>query len=291
MILQVKIINGVKKLVPLTTDSGQGLPLGAITAYYGTTPPNGYLLCDGSSFDSTVYPALYTLLEDNHTPDLRECTLKGIGENPNATDHVKAGGLTLGEFQDDRLQEHTHNVGAAATGGSSKFGLPSKNATTLAYEEPTGGTQTGRSGATTEVKSVGVNYIIKAVIGPIESSEADQVVQTVNNSRSYSTDEINTGKTWIDGKPIYRKAGHYSGTAGASLLVLDATLTSSTIDSLITLRGSATTSNSTLVSIGDYSTSNGNRTSLGITPSGVCKLGDSLSGLSNINWIIEYTKA
>ena len=280
MILQVKIINGVKKLVPLTTDSGQGLPLGAITAYYGTTPPEGYLLCDGSSFDSTVYPALYTLLGDNHTPDLRECTLKGIGENPNATDHVKAGGLTLGEFLDDRR-----------TSGS---GSPGNQVSVLNSTSQTGQStniNSGRFGATTEVKSVGVNYIIKAVIGPIESSEADQVVQTVNNSRSYSTDEINTGKTWIDGKPIYRKAGHYSGTAGASLLVLDATLTSSTIDSLITLRGSATTSNSTLVSIGDYSTSNGNRTSLGITPSGVCKLGDSLSGLSNINWIIEYTKA
>ena len=179
MILQVKIINGVKKLVPLTTDSGQGLPLGAITAYYGTTPPNGYLLCDGSSFDSTVYPALYTLLGDNHTPDLRECTLKGIGENPNATDHVKAGGLTLGEFLDDRLQEHTH---LARTSGS---GSPGNQVSVLNSTSQTGQStniNSGRFGATTEVKSVGVNYIIKAVIGPIESSEADQVVQTIKQN-------------------------------------------------------------------------------------------------------------
>ena len=210
MILQVKIINGVKKLVPLTTDSGQGLPLGAITAYYGTTAPNGYLLCDGSSFDSTVYPALYTLLGDNHTPDLRECTLKGIGENPNATDHVKAGGLTLGEFLDDRIQDFRD-------GSKWRNFAPSEAAGWGFLVKSSSGTNvTGRFGATTEVKSVGVNYIIKAVIGPIESSEADQVVQTVNNSRSYSTDEINTGKTWIDGKPIYRKCCVLTSTVTVS---------------------------------------------------------------------------
>ena len=185
MIFQVKIINGVKKLVPLTTDSGQGLPLGAITAYYGTTAPSGYLLCDGSSFDATAYPALAALLGDNHTPDLRECTLKGIGENPNATDHVKAGGLSLGEFQDDRLQSHTHLVRTSGSGSSGNL------VSVLNSTSPIGQSvnmNSGRSGATTEVKSVGVNYIIKAVIGPIESSEADQVVNVVKKMLSGTID-------------------------------------------------------------------------------------------------------
>lgn len=193
MILQVKIINGVRKLVPLTTDSGQGLPLGAITAYYGTVAPSGYLLCDGSSFDSTAYPALAALLGDNHTPDLREVTLKGIGENPNATDHVKAGGLSLGEFQDDRLQSHNHPTSSisitggnfpTASGGTYLFGNPNKT-----------GTNSGRSGATTEVKSVGVNYIIKAVIGPIESAEADQVVNVIKQMLSGTIDNTKFAPT------------------------------------------------------------------------------------------------
>lgn len=189
MILQVKIINGVRKLVPLTTDSGQGLPLGAITAYYGTVAPNGYLLCDGSSFDSTAYPALAALLGGNTLPDLREVTLKGIGENPNATAHVKAGGLSLGEFQDDRVQKIITNENGQTN--TSTY-LPVKSAVanlgsgSLGYYVGNlrGEMKPYRSGATTEVKSVGVNYIIKAVIGPIESAEADQVVDVVKKMLS-----------------------------------------------------------------------------------------------------------
>ena len=197
MILQVKIINGVKKLVPLTTDSGQGLPLGAITAYYGTTPPNGYLLCDGSSFDSTVYPALYTLLGDNHTPDLRECTLKGIGENPNATDHVKAGGLSLGEFQDDRIQDHIHKIPCdnLRDGNSGTFAFVGSNKVHTSVNSYAIDNPSTRHGATTEVKSVGVNYIIKAVIGPIESSEADQVVDVVKKMLSGTIDNTKFAPT------------------------------------------------------------------------------------------------
>lgn len=199
MVFQVKIINGVKKLVPLTTDSGQGLPLGAITAYYGTTAPSGYLLCDGSSFDSTAYPALAALLGDNHTPDLRECTLKGIGENPNATDHVKAGGLALGEFQDDRVQNHVHRtkVTIISPTGIGYWGTlgTAYHEDFISRSEGDSISQDGRSGATTEVKSVGVNYIIKAVIGPIESAEADQVVNVVKKMLSGTIDNTKFAPT------------------------------------------------------------------------------------------------
>ena len=33
----------------------------------------------------------------------------------------------------------------------------------------------------------------------------------INDRNTYSTSEINTGKTWIDGKPIYRKVFNYTG--------------------------------------------------------------------------------
>lgn len=218
MVLQVKIINGVRKLVPLTTDSGQGLPLGAITAYYGTVAPNGYLLCDGSSFDSAAYPALAALLGDNHTPDLREVTLKGIGENPNATAHVKAGGLALGEFQDDRLQSHTHDTSSVnITGGS----FPTASGQTYLFGNPVRtDTNNGRSGATTEVKSVGVNYIIKAVIGPIESAEADQVVNVVKKMLSGTIDNTKFAPTVnTDITAQYNGVAYFVMTSGSAMLV------------------------------------------------------------------------
>ena len=34
-------------------------PCGAISAYYGTTAPSGWLICDGSSFNTNKYSKLY----------------------------------------------------------------------------------------------------------------------------------------------------------------------------------------------------------------------------------------
>ena len=47
-------------------------------------------------------------------------------------------------------------------------------------------------------------YAIKATSGLSENAQ-DNVVAQLNEERSYSTSEVNTGKKWIDGKPIYRK--------------------------------------------------------------------------------------
>ena len=54
--------------------------VGAILTYAGPTAPNGWLLCNGSTFDQTLYPKLYELLGDSNTlPDLREKYLIGKG--------------------------------------------------------------------------------------------------------------------------------------------------------------------------------------------------------------------
>ena len=46
-------------------------------------------------------------------------------------------------------------------------------------------------------------YAIKATSGLSENAQ-DDVLAQLNEERSYSTSEINTGKKWIDGKPIYK---------------------------------------------------------------------------------------
>ena len=47
-------------------------------------------------------------------------------------------------------------------------------------------------------------YAIKATSGLSENAQ-DNVINTLNEQRSYSTEEHLTGKKWIDGKPIYKK--------------------------------------------------------------------------------------
>lgn len=52
--------------------------VGMIMPYAGTTAPSGWLICDGSTFSSTTYPQLYTLLGNSTTlPNLREKYLLG----------------------------------------------------------------------------------------------------------------------------------------------------------------------------------------------------------------------
>lgn len=60
--------NGTKKREPLT-GIGYGMPLGAVVILANNTIlPDGYLLCDGSTFDETVYPALYAYLGTDTLP-------------------------------------------------------------------------------------------------------------------------------------------------------------------------------------------------------------------------------
>lgn len=56
----------------------------------------------------------------------------------------------------------------------------------------------------------------------------------------YSTSEINTGKTWIDGKPIYRKVANVEITTQQNYSVADFF---NGVDSLITFIGSAKSTN------------------------------------------------
>ena len=105
----VKEINGEKKIIPLTTDTGTGAPVGTLISQYKKVPMSGYLYCDGSTFDQNDYPALYMYLGSNVLPDYRECVM--VGAEQNTTDTIATHDVyTEGEFKDDQLQEHEHNI-------------------------------------------------------------------------------------------------------------------------------------------------------------------------------------
>lgn len=183
-------------------------PIGSIQAYGGTTAPSGWLLCQGQAISRTEYAELFNAIGtaygtgDGSTtfniPDLREATTKGTGLSGKSENHYSENGVILGEFIEDRLQSHTHGIrngfdGAdpdSAERGDGRHGYSAKS-----------NDASGRTGNTTEVKAIGVNYIIKAkqVAMPADIQSA------IEEQNSYSTEETYTGKRWIDGKPIYRK--------------------------------------------------------------------------------------
>lgn len=73
----VKEIDGQKKIVPLTTDTGTGAPVGTLISQYRKVAMSGYLYCDGSTFDENAYPALYMYLGTNVLPDYHESVMVG----------------------------------------------------------------------------------------------------------------------------------------------------------------------------------------------------------------------
>lgn len=149
-------------------------PIGSIIPYGGATAPTGWFICDGTELVRATYPELFAVIgtsfgtpSDNtkfKLPDLREATTKGVGLTGKSNNHMDADGLALGEFIDDRIQEHTHYAkftdeeGLLAAAGAA-YGIVVRDPA----GQLTGINASGRFGATTEVKAVGVNYIIKAV--------------------------------------------------------------------------------------------------------------------------------
>ena len=56
---------------------GTNTPVGAIATWPTSTPPAGWLLCDGSQFDENVFPELFALLGKNTTPNLSDQFIRG----------------------------------------------------------------------------------------------------------------------------------------------------------------------------------------------------------------------
>ena len=218
MLAKVIIENGQKKIQALTADTGIGAPVGSYLYLEKKSNPQGYLYCDGSTFDETVYPALYQYLGTNVLPDWRELGAKGAEKNTtlifDSTETDPRTGqagtqnhdvFTQGEFKDDQLQNHNH----------SNFAYTQ---TTITYS---GGNvwyygngdyndiNNGRKGDVTRGKSRAVFIYIKATSGLTENQQED-VLNTINENNSYSTEEHPTGAKWIDGKPIYRKVVVYT---------------------------------------------------------------------------------
>lgn len=170
-----------------------------------------FLLCDGSEVAKATYPELYEVIGDVFgtasdatlfcLPDLRECVPVGVGKNitKSITNHDR---YNLGQFKDDALGTHDH---------------PLKTVTTATYNTagvPVGVAVNNTPTTATHGKQVGVNYIIKAKESGMPTDVTEGVRDVVSEMEGYSTAETDTGKTWIDGKRIYRKV--YTGLSLAT---------------------------------------------------------------------------
>lgn len=89
--------------------SSDGNPVGTIIMYWGTTAPEGYLICNGGSFNTNLYPQLTAILGRATTPDFRGLAPRGY--DPNNINDPQGSSRAIGSRQGDAAINLSGNIG------------------------------------------------------------------------------------------------------------------------------------------------------------------------------------
>lgn len=157
-----------------------GTPAGAVQPFAMSTPPTGWLKCNGQAISRTNYAALFSAIGTTYgtgdgsttfnVPDLRGEFIRGWDDSRGIDS-----GRTLGSSQSDDIEGHTHDVDVSAsllTGptvyetegeGGALYGVASDEAPVTAYAVTSAGTDTTDStgGTETRPRNIALNYCIK----------------------------------------------------------------------------------------------------------------------------------
>lgn len=151
-------------------------PLATITPYAASTLPTGWLLCDGSAVSRTTYADLFAIVSTTwgtgdgattfNLPDLRGAAPAGVGTSTGYTSNET---VALGTKYDDQFQDHGISLPQGSSGGLT-YRIDTTASANASLNENLGtdlqdnGSGTPRVGLVTKGKTVGVNFIIKALV-------------------------------------------------------------------------------------------------------------------------------
>lgn len=158
----VKICNRkVKVYVNKQSSESTIAPVGFLIPMWNTVSDDSLLLCDGSTFSSSEYPELYSILGSTTLPDFTDRTVKGAGSTSKNNFH---NANTLGNTQAGSNMKHAHVV---TTKGSSASTLWTQRGSVVASHgvggtQATGNANRGRFGTTAHSKGVGIYWYIVA---------------------------------------------------------------------------------------------------------------------------------
>ena len=123
----------------------------------------------------------------------------------------------------------------------------------------------------------------------LKDATARSEIEELKENQNYSTEEIDTGKKWINGKPIYRKSGFIASITGTENYAIDTTITTANVETILDLRCSAKASSGNLLFGGGYSGYTQLRMSLVLQSTGLL-LAQTHDPYTGFSWTIEYVK-
>lgn len=185
---------------------GQGVPLGTWCSFEKDVAPSNNWLMAGTTFDASVYPALNLYLGTNKVPSRYDHNRPSDYEEMTYTANTD---ITLqydGEILISQLRAANTNYLIYLDG----IAITTLRSTADAFQHIT---IPFKKGQVLKITDSGLSIFVCYYTHPLFikatsiASDTDQqaILAQIQAYNTYSTEETLTGKTWIDGKPIYRK--------------------------------------------------------------------------------------
>ena len=116
---QSDISTNQSDITNLQSDLQQAAPVGTIQMWPTSTPPTGWLICNGSSFSSGTYPDLAAILGTTTLPNFNGRFPLGVGNSGTngSTQHnlSSSGGEEKHQLTVNEMPSHSHGSGSLAT--------------------------------------------------------------------------------------------------------------------------------------------------------------------------------